>query len=158
MGNRTLHSVLATNLALGACAVTLFLLTGSVTDPVNATKLLILGGVSISSLALVVQGLFSGQIRGSWLDVLPLLFIAWGLVAVMKSDSPISQNFFGMYGRNTGWLTYFFVAIVFLAATKVRGASNFKFVVIAFSIAAVVNVLYNSWVIAFGDFIGCIHV
>ena len=154
MGNRTLHSVLATNLALGACAVTLFLLTGSVTDPVNATKLLILGGVSISSLALVVQGLFSGQIRGSWLDVLPLLFIAWGLVAVMKSDSPISQNFFGMYGRNTGWLTYFFVAIVFLAATKVRGASNFKFVVIAFSIAAVVNVLYNSWVIAFGDFIG----
>lgn len=154
MGNKSLHSVLATNLALGACAVTLFLLTGSVTDPVNATKLLILGGLAISSLALIIQGFISGQIKGSLLDLLPLLFVTWGLIALVESDSPISQNFFGVYGRNTGWLTYFFLAIVFLAATKVRGARNFKFMVIAFSIAAVVNVFYNSWVIAFGDFIG----
>jgi O-antigen ligase len=154
MGDKSLHSVLATNLALGACAVTLFLLTGSVTDPVNATKLLTLGGLAISSLALVIQGFISGQIKGSLLDLLPLLFVTWGLIALVESDSPISQNFFGVYGRNTGWLTYFFVAIVFLAATKVRGARNFKFMVIAFSTAAVVNVLYNSWVLTFGDFIG----
>jgi O-antigen ligase len=154
MGNKSLHSVLATNLALGACAVTLFLLTGSVTDPVNATKLLILGGLAISSLALVIQGLISGQVRRSWLDLLALMFIAWGLIAVMKSTSPFSQNIYGVYGRNTGWLTYFFFALIFIAATKVRGARNFKFMVIAFSIAAVSNVLYNSWVIVFGDFIG----
>ena len=114
MGNKSLNSVLATNLALGACAVTLFLLTGSVTDPVNATKLLILGGVSISSLALVVQGLISGQVRRSWLDLLILIFIVWGLIAVMKSTSPISQNIYGVYGRNTGWLTYFFFAVIFI--------------------------------------------
>lgn len=154
MGDKSLQSVLATNLALGACAVTLFLLTGSVTDPVNATKLLILGGLAASGLALVIQGLISGQIKGSLLDLLPLLFVTWGLIALVESDSPISQNFFGVYGRNTGWLTYFFLAMVFLAATKVRGARNFKFMVIAFLIAAVVNVFYNSWVIAFGDFIG----
>jgi O-antigen ligase len=154
MGNRTLISVLATNLAIGACAVTLFLLTGSVTDPVNATKLLILGGVSISSLALVVQGLISGQVRRSWLDLLILIFIVWGLIAVMKSTSPISQNIYGVYGRNTGWLAYFFFALIFIAGTKVRGTRNFQYVVFAFSIAAAVNVVYNSWVIVFGDFIG----
>ncbi len=154
MGNRTLISVLATNLAIGACAVTLFLLTGSVTDPVNATKLLILGGVSISSLALVVQGLISGQVRRSWLDLLILIFLMWGLIAVMKSTSPISQNIYGVYGRNTGWLAYFFFALIFIAGTKVRGTRNFQYVAFAFSIAAAVNVLYNSWVIVFGDFIG----
>jgi O-antigen ligase len=154
MGNRTLHSVLATNLALGACVVTLFLLTGSVTDPVNATKLLILGGVSIASLALVIQGLISGQISVFWTDLLVLMFTAWGLIAVMKSTSPISQNIYGVYGRNTGWLTYFFFALYFVAGTKVRGTRNFQYVVFAFSIAAVVNIVYNSWVIVFGDFIG----
>lgn len=154
MGNRTLHSVLATNLALGACVVTLFLLTGSVTDPVNATKLLILGGVSIASLALVIQGLISGQISVFWTDLLVLMFTAWGLIAVMKSTSPISQNIYGVYGRNTGWLTYFFFALIFIAGTKVRGTRNFQYVVFAFSIAAVVNIVYNSWVIVFGDFIG----
>lgn len=154
MGNKSLQSVLAVNLALGACAVTLFLLTGSVTDPVNAPKLLILGGVAISSLAIVVQGLVSGKIKRSWLDLLVLLFVAWALVAMMASSSPISQNYFGVFGRNTGWLAYFFLAVIFLAATKVRGIRNFRFTVIAFSIAAGINVLYNSWVILLGDFIG----
>ena len=154
MGNKSLHSVLATNLAVGASAVTLFILTGSVTDPVNATKLLILGGLAISSLALVIQGLISGQVMRSWLDLLVILFVAWGLIAIVKSDSPMSQNYFGVYGRNTGWLAYFFFALIFLSATKVRGRNNFKSAVIGFSIAAAVNVIYNSWVIAFGDFIG----
>ena len=154
MGKKSLHSVLATNLAIGAAVVTLFLLTGSVTDPVNATKLLILGGLAISSLALVIQGTISGQVMGSKLDLLVILFIAWSLIAIVKSDSPMSQNYFGVYGRNTGWLAYFFFALIFLSATKVRGRNNFKFAVIAFSIAAAVNVLYNSWVIVFGDFVG----
>lgn len=154
MGKKSLHSVLATNLAIGASAVTLFILTGSVTDPVNATKLLILGGLGIASLALVIQGLISGQVMRSWLDLLVILFMAWGLVAVVKSDSPMSQNFYGVYGRNTGWLAYFFFALIFLSATKVRGRKNLMPAVVAFSIAAIVNVLYNSWVIVFGDFVG----
>ncbi len=154
MEKKSLHSLLGSNLALGACAVTLFLLTGSVTDPVNATKLLILGGVAVSGLALVIQGWISGQLGKSWLDLVPLLFIAWSLVSLITSESPVSQNFYGVYGRNTGWLTYFFLALVFLSATKVQGKRNFNFVVISFSIAAVVNVFYNSWVLIFGDFIG----
>jgi O-antigen ligase len=154
MGNKNLQSVLAVNLALGACAVTLFLLTGSVTDPVNAPKLLILGGVAMSSLGIVIQGLVSGKVKKSWLDLLVLVFITWGLVAMMESNSPISQNYFGVFGRNTGWLAYFFLAVIFLAATKVRDVKNFRFAVVGFSIAAGVNVIYNSWVILFGDFIG----
>ncbi len=154
MGTKTLHSVLAKNLALGACAVTLFLLTGSVTDPVNATKLLILGGLAISSLALVIQGFISNQVTRSWLDLLVILFVAWGLIAAVISESPMSQNYFGVYGRNTGWLAYFFLALIFLSATKVRGRTNFKFAAIAFAIAAAVNLTYNSWVLVFGDFIG----
>jgi O-antigen ligase len=66
----------------------------------------------------------------------------------------MSQNYFGVYGRNTGWLAYFFFALIFLSATKIRGRNNFKFAVTAFSVAAAVNVIYNSWVIVFGDFVG----
>ncbi len=142
------------NLAIGACAVTLFILTGSVTDPVNTTKLFILGGFAISSLALVIRGLIAREVKKSWLDLLLILFVVWGLIAAVKSESPFSQNYFGVYGRNTGWLTYFFFALIFLSATKVRGRSNFKFAIVAFSTAATINILYNSWVILFGDFIG----
>lgn len=154
MVKRNLQSVLATNLAFGSCAITLFLLTGSVTDPVNATKFFLLGGLAVSCLAIVLQGLALRQLNIFISDFIILCFVGWGLIAIIKSDSPTSQNLFGVYGRNTGWLTYLFFAIIFLAATKIRGNKNYKVMITAFLIAAAVNILYNSWVITFGDFVG----
>jgi hypothetical protein len=154
MGHKSLYSTLAFNLAFGACSVTLFLLTGNVTDPVNATKFLILGGLALSCLLVVGTGIISGEVKISSIDMVVFLFVVWGLVAVFTSKSPISQNFYGVYGRNTGWLAYFFFAIIFLTATKVREVKNFNLPLFAFGISAVINVVYNSWVIIFGDFIG----
>jgi len=39
---------------------------------------------------------------------LGLLFLGFALNAVINSDSPLSQNLYGSFGRNTGFMAYLF--------------------------------------------------
>ena len=53
MLNANTEKALTQLLALGVPAVSMFIMTGSVSDPVNVTKFLLLGGVGAGCLALV---------------------------------------------------------------------------------------------------------
>ena len=44
------------------------------------------------------------------------MFLAAGLLAVFASTSPLVQNFYGVFGRNTGFLTYVGLAGVLAGA------------------------------------------
>jgi len=154
MNEMTIQSTLARVLAIGSSAVTVFLMIGNVTDPVNAPKLFLLGGVSCGAFALTIRT-FSASIRKPrYFDFVLFAFVIWGLVAVVKSQSPISQNIYGTYGRNTGWLTYLFLAGLAVAGSRVRSIRSFEKIVIGFLVALGINLAYGLWVIAFGDFLG----
>jgi O-antigen ligase len=140
-------------LAFGTAAVTIFLLTGSVSDPVNAPKLFILGGAAVSAISLVIVGFLRKQIGFSKVDLVAIFFVVWSLISAAKSSSPISQNLYGVYGRNTGLITYLLFTFIFLAASKIRFKANFKPVLLAFITTSGINVLYGTWVLVFGDFI-----
>jgi hypothetical protein len=142
-------------LAIGVPAVSMFILTGSVSDPVNATKFLILGGVGTGCLAVVFLRTFKFLIRERTVSlVLSCLFVLSSCVAVLLSDSPFSQNLYGVYGRNTGFLTYLFLVGIFLAATLLNDEDSFKRLFYGLFITGVVNVVYCGWVLFFGDFVG----
>ena len=141
-------------LAIGASAITVFLMIGSVTDPVNAPKMFLLGGVSGASIALLILLFIGKKEKLKYFDIIVLAFVIWSAVVVLRSDSPLTQNFYGAYGRNTGWLTYCLLAGLASAASCIRGFRNFESVIRAFIFAMCVNLIYGLWVIFFGDFLG----
>ena len=142
-------------LAIGIPAVSLFLVTGSVSDPVNVTKFLILGAVGMACIALLCIKAPSALFRASRPSILlSISFVFFSTMAVVFSDSPLPQNLYGVYGRNTGFLTYLFLVGVFLAATLLLKEESFKSLFYGLFITGLVNVIYCAWVIFFGDFIG----
>ena len=142
-------------LAFGVPAVSMFLITGSVTDPVNSTKFLLLGGVGTAAWLLIATKIYRGVWRtSSSAVILSALFIVFSLIAVFSSSSPVVQNLYGVYGRNTGFLTYIFLTGIFLAALGVSSKESFRKIYLGLFVTGVANVLYCGWVVFFGDFIG----
>ncbi len=146
---------LARLLYLGVPFGSLFLLTGVVTDPVNAPKFFALGGVALGTFGFLLRGGFLQLIRNYKIpSALAFLFIGWASLSTIVSDLPFTQNLYGVYGRNTGYLTYLFLALVFLGSMLISKLWNFTFLIYGLLVAGLVNALYCGWVIAFGDFIG----
>jgi hypothetical protein len=142
-------------IAFGAALTTIFVITGSVTDPVNAPKLLSLGIMAMAAFGILVADSVSRNVNRSkviWLAI--FVFLGFSLISVLQSDSPLSQGIYGSYGRNNGFLAYLFLAIALLAAASFSTVDSFYGLIEAFFVAGIVNIVYCLWVITFGDFIG----
>lgn len=140
-------------ISIGAALVTIFLISGSVTDPVNAPKLLLLGALGFGVLAVVLQSGFPQFIK---LNVPASMLVVFFLVAMVSAVSlsslPMSQNFYGAYGRNSGLLTYMCLSMVLIGTVAIQVNENFKKILTGLVIAGLVNLVYCLWVIVFGDF------
>ena len=140
-------------ISYGSALITIFLISGSVTDPVNAPKLLLLGAIGFGIFAVVLQSGFPQLVK---LNVPVLMLITFFLVAMISalslSSLPISQNFYGAYGRNSGFLTYMCLSMVLVGTLAIRVNENFRRILTGLVIAGLVNLAYCLWVISFGDF------
>jgi O-antigen ligase len=155
MLNKVAEQSLSRFLAIGMAFATVFLLTGSVTDPVNVTKLAAAGGVAfcVFSIAVILGGKVLVQ-ESEWLLLASGIFIAAMINSMVFSNSPLSQNLYGTFGRNTAFIFYLSMVLLMLASSVLRSPKSFQRLLLALLFAGVVNVLYCAWVIAFGDFIG----
>jgi O-antigen ligase len=154
MFNKAVEKTTSLLILVGAPFVTVFLVTQSVTDPVNATKLAVAGGLGVGLLSLTLFFNFKALIaQNKAFLILASVFIVAGLNAVANSDSPVSQNVYGSYGRNTGLVTYLVLLAIAISALTLREVSSFKRVNYGLQIAGIINVIYCSWVLAFGDFL-----
>jgi O-antigen ligase len=155
MFNKVAEQSLSRFLAIGVAFTTVFLLTGSVSDPVNVTKLAAAGGVAFSVfLIALILGSRSLIESSKPLLIVCSFFILAMTSAVVSSDSPLSQNLYGTSGRNTGFIFYFMMTMLMLGASLLRSANSFNRLLLALFFAGALNVLYCGWVIIFGDFIG----
>jgi len=146
------EKTLARLLSVGAFFITVFIWMSGVTDPVNATKLALLGGLGVASLALTLI-FFSRRILPelrTHFFILVLLNVAI-VNAVLNSNSPLTQNIYGVFGRNTGALTYVLLSAITLACLVLRTRNSFRRITMAFIAAGSVNAAYSFWVMAFGD-------
>ena len=154
MINQVAERTIARVLGIGSGFIAIIVLTGTVTDPVNVTKLFALGGVAAGAFAV----LLAFGVKELWEDakalvILLAIFILAGINAVANSEGPIVQNLYGTYGRNTAFITYTLLIMIIISATILRRESSFKLLIWGLFGAGIVNVLYCGWVIAFGDFI-----
>jgi hypothetical protein len=155
MLNSATEKTLSNILMLGSAFITVFVLWGSVTDPVNVTKLLALGGVAGAAAAIV----FSFGISNLWKFhkvalVLIVIFMVTVINSVVQSAAPMYQLIYGAYGRNTGLVTYLLLTLLFLAAASLSNKNNFAKISYGLMAAGFINAIYSLWVTLFGDFIG----
>ena len=154
MINQVAERTIARVLGIGSAFVAVVVITGTVTDPVNVTKLFLLGGVAIGAFAVLLAfGLGQLWASSKSLVVASGLFFITGINAVLNSEGPLVQNIYGAYGRNTAFLTYILLLFVALSATILRAQSSFTILIWGLLGAGFINVAYSLWVIAFGDFI-----
>jgi len=146
---------LARFISVGAFLTTVVVIWGQVTDPVNTPKLFVLGSFAFAAgaIAFVMGSKELWRSSRLWL-IGSIVFIVFSISAIVNSASPLEQNIYGTYGRNTGFVTYFSLLLIATAATLLRQKSSFNLVVYALFAAGVANVAYCLWAIAFGDFIG----
>ena len=150
-----IETTIARLLAIGAPFVSIFLLIDQVSDPVNVTKM-----VALSILAFGVAPIFFVKsFRQLWIEaklavIFAALFVLFSMNAVLNSDSPLVQNFYGTYGRNTGFLTYLSLTLVFLSTLVLRNSNSFRNILYGLLTAGLINILYGGWTILFGDFVG----
>ena len=154
MINQVAERTIARVLGIGSGFVAIIVLTGTVTDPVNVTKLFALGGVAAGAFAVIL----AFGVKELWTEskvfvILLAVFILAGINSVANSEGPLVQNLYGAYGRNTAFITYTLLIMVIASATTLRRESSFKLLIWALFGAGIVNVMYCGWVIAFGDFI-----
>lgn len=148
------EKLLSKIVAFGAAFTTIFLISGSVTDPVNVPKFLSLGVISLAALGVVLSHSNFETLRSfKYIWALGIFFVMFGSVSLLNSQSPLSQGIYGSYGRNNGLLAYVFLVAIFLAVTAFTRVESFQRLVYAFFFAGAVNVVYCLWVLVFGDFI-----
>ena len=139
----------------GAFLATILVIWGSVTDPVNTPKLFILGASAFAAGAIAfVMGYKELWCSSRLWLIGSILFVVFSISAIINSASPLQQNIYGTYGRNTGFITYLALLLISTSATLLRHKSNFNLIIYSLFAAGVANVAYCLWAIAFGDFIG----
>ena len=154
MFNKAAEKTASLLILVGAPFVTVFLVTQTVTDPVNVTKLAAAGGLGFGLLAVTLSFNFKPLFAKEKLFlILTLGFIVAGLNAVVNSNAPISQNIYGSFGRNTALITYIVLLAISVSALTLREVSSFKRIIFGLQIAGLINVIYCAWVLLFGDFL-----
>jgi O-antigen ligase len=74
--------------------------------------------------------------------VFGVLFISVSFASIFASNNPFERGFYGAFGRNTGFLSYFMLFVVLLAATGLRSAQSFEKILKALFIAGFLNIIY----------------
>ena len=155
MLNKSVEKTISWFLFIGVPFATVFLMTATVTDPVNVTKLFATGCVGSGVFAIAaVYGFKELWVSARWLVVATGVFFLAALNSVFNSAAPLTQNIYGVFGRQTGLVAYLVLAMVMLGAGLLRSKKSFDRIVWALLIAGAMNILYAAWAIAFGDFIG----
>jgi len=155
MKNDVTEKFLAKLLGFTGAFTTIFLISGSVTDPVNAPKMVSIGVLGSAAIATVL----TTELRGRLMEYKLLLgfvisFLLMMVISTTLTQAPLTQILYGAYGRNNGFLTYFFLVLCLLSALSLNSLKSCGSIAGSLLIAGAINLAYGMWVILFGDFVG----
>lgn len=137
---------------VGLALVSLAVVTESVTDPVNVTKLFILGGVAFAAIGSCLSKKKLHTIMSHKAPIISALtFLLFSVFSLFGSKAPFVQSMYGVYGRNNGFILYFFLVLIFISILSLKSTREFKRVNIALYFVGVVNLAYMLWFTVFGD-------
>ena len=152
-------------LGIGLVAVTIAVTPWFSVDPINPIKMMFASGVAFAALGIVLanrKSLITKQHRT--IMILAGAFAAWMWVVLVFSTGEFHQQLFGMYGRNTGFVTYLSFVILLFVATLISNRENnaklYRFFLIAGSASLIYGVMQSlgaepiKWVNGYSPVIG----
>jgi O-antigen ligase len=138
------EKALSTLISLGAFLTTITVITWNLNEPVNAPKLLVLGALAGGVLFFVAKNrnLVVKLAKFKVLVLSSSLFVLSALVSILFSESSVVHGFYGVLGRNTGFLTYFCLAVILLSCSLLGSKASVEKVLDGLFYAGVANVIY----------------
>jgi O-antigen ligase len=132
-------------LLLAACALASVAITPKTTaDPINPIKMAIIsifGFAGFSLLLPKIRTLFNSGYK--WVLILTGLFVFVLGVGVATSGQNFNQEFFGVYGRNTGFVTYLSLSLLLLVATVASSSDLIAKFLYTFVTVGIVTTIYG---------------
>lgn len=130
---------------LGGLFLSILLVTPySVMDPMNLPKMTVVGILGLTMLGASINAHSLHRAREQKVaTTLAGLFILNSLLVLIFSGRTLNQGFFGIPGRNTGFLTYLGFTIVLLAAAQLSSASFIKTFVYFFVVIGLILSIYG---------------
>ena len=129
---------------IGAITVTLI-----ITPDLNKDSLIIPKVITLFCLALFLIPILVSTIRyslkNSFIKVLVVLILTWffySFLIILNSESPIEQLLFGRTGRGLGFITFFSVMILTLAASIFFDTKNLTLLLLALVTAGLISCVY----------------
>lgn len=140
-------------LAFGVVLVTLYVSKNPTMDPVNVSKMLIASALGFffwfDALSYRLKYLWQNFKTAS---IISVFLLTSSLISLLFGQVPIVQNFYGVFGRNTGFLTYFSLLGIFLGVLAIQSSRLPEFLVKGLLFSGFVNVIYCLVVILGYDF------
>ena len=132
-------------LLLAACALASVAITPKTTaDPINPIKMAIISIFGFAGFSLLlpnIRTLFNSGYK--WVLILTGLFVLVLGVGVATSGQNFNQEFFGVYGRNTGFVTYLSLSLLLLVATVASSSNLIAKFLYTFVIVGAVTSIYG---------------
>ena len=112
-------------------------------DPINPVKTLFVSAISFSILALMIRlGKEAVQRLGGALLVSALAFVLTLLIAMFASNAPLSEQFWGTFGRNNGMLSYLSLLILFLATASTQSLETYRLILRSLQVTSIPMTIY----------------
>jgi O-antigen ligase len=139
-----LESSLGRVISWGLIAATLLVTPLWSVDPINPIKMLAVVATGFMCVGLIV----ASRTTVSWGKYkvafgLIAAFVIWQVVAMFASGSQIIQQFFGVNGRNTGFLTYLGFSFIFVGSAIASGADFLKRLIPVVYVVGVASLAYG---------------
>jgi O-antigen ligase len=113
-------------------------------DPINVPKLLVLLLFSIAVLALMTSNMRAIlKSKNLHITLIALSLPVFMLITLLFTKAPKTQQIFGTYGRNTGFLYYLSLSILFLGVSIVASKPIKKSIIYAVTGTLLINCVYG---------------
>jgi O-antigen ligase len=142
---------LTTILTWGCLIVTLLVTDRITADPVNVSKMLALATTAGFCVAILIIARTQLLLNLKLIIILLVGFLLMALISIVVSGSPWEKGFFGTYGRNTGFLTYLSLSVIFLAGTLLIRTESYIRIIRSLILAGVLNLIYCIYAIFVKD-------
>lgn len=133
----------ASIVAWASLFVTLLVTDKLSTDPVNLSKQLALSAFAFCLVPFLLNKRESSFREFKYLYIPLIVFLTATLSSVFLSENTIERGLYGSFGRNTGFLTYFCLAIFLLVTSRFGSEESFKKIIKFFVIAGSLNIVYS---------------
>jgi O-antigen ligase len=121
MVNRNDEASLSKFVIVGAAVATLLIETNLTITPISLDRFLGLHVIVYAALFyILVPRRYRNLFPNTSLKILALVFLAWSLISIIVNNSSRGQQLFGVFGRNTGFLTYIALLLLMIIIASIK--------------------------------------